>query len=340
MKKENKLMPLVQSFFQEYLVTHRGLSQNTVMAYRDALKLFFTFESSRQNKPAIKLVLEDLNPEAILAFLDQIENKRNNSIVTRNLRLAALKTFSLYLSGKDTLRVSEYQKIISLPIKRAPRKVVNYLEVEEVKLIFQKIDRKKSNGERDYVLLQLLYNTGARVQEVCDLKVKSIIFGHVAVVTIVGKGKKTRHVPIWPETAKLLQNYLKITQLIDRPNENIFMNSHGEPLGRFGVRYIIKQRCIAAESGCLSLKKKTIGPHTFRHTIAMHFLQAGIDLSIIKSWLGHVNLATTHAYVEIDMEMKRKALAVCSPVNGSPSLKKFLDTNKDILTWLDSLSSI
>ena len=339
MKQKNKLMPLVQSFFQEYLITHRGLSQNTIMAYRDTLKLFFACESSRQNKPAVKLVLEDLNPEAILAFLNQIENKRNNSIVTRNLRLAALKTFSLYLSTKDTLRINEYQKIIALPLKRAPRKVIDYLEVNEVKLILDSIDRKESNGERDYILLKLLYNTGARVQEICDLKIKSITFGHIPVVTIVGKGKKTRHVPIWPETAKLLHNYLKITHLEEQPNANLFMNLRGEPLGRFGIRYIIKQRCLAVENCCPSLKNKIIGPHTFRHTIAMHFLQAGIDLSIIKSWLGHVNLATTHAYVEADMEMKRKALATCSSISGSSSLKKLLDKNKDILTWLDSLSN-
>ncbi len=336
MKNVNKLMQLVQSFFQEYLIAHRSLSQNTVIAYRDALKLFFAFESSRQNKSAIKLNLEDFNVETILTFLDQIESKRNNSAVTRNLRLAALKAFALYLSTKDTLRIGEYQKILALPIKRASHKVIDYLEVDEVQLILKCIDRKEINGERDYVLLKLLYNTGARVQELCDLKVKSITFGHIPVVTIIGKGNKTRHVPIWSETAKLLENYLKITQLAEQSNANLFMNLHGEPLGRFGIRYIIKQRCLAAENICPSLKKKNIGPHTFRHTIAMHFLQAGVDLTIVKSWLGHVNLATTHAYVEIDMEMKRKALAVCSPKSESSSLKKLFDKNKDVLTWLDS----
>ncbi len=339
MKQENKLMPLVQSFFHEYLVAHRGLSQNTIAAYRDALKLFFAFESSRQNKPALKLTLEDLNAETVLAFLNQIESKRHNSIVTRNSRLAALRTFCLYLSTKDTLRIGEYQKIIALPIKRAPRKVMNYLTIDEINSILEAIDQKEFTGQRDYVLLKLLYNTGARVQEICDLKVNSITFGHVPIVTIIGKGNKTRHVPIWPETAKLLQNYLKITQLSGQPNASLFMNLQGTPLGRFGVRYIIKQRCLAAQEQCPSLKNKPIGPHTFRHTIAMHFLQAGIDLSIIKSWLGHVNLATTHAYIEIDMEMKRKALTVCSPVGKSPPLKKLLDKNKDVLTWLGSLSA-
>jgi site-specific recombinase XerD len=132
---------------------------------------------------------------------------------------------------------------------------------------------------------------------------------------------------------------LKITQLSEQQNSSLFINLQGTPLGRFGVRYIIKQRCLAAQEHCPSLKDKLIGPHTFRHTIAMHFLQAGIDLSIIKSWLGHVNLATTHAYVEIDMEMKRKALTACFPLSKSPSLKKLLDKNKDVLTWLGSLSA-
>ena len=339
MKKVNKLMPLIQSFFQKYLMLDRGLSQNTIVAYRDALKLFFDCESSRQNKSAIKLTLEDLNAESVLAFLNQIEGKRKNSIVTRNLRLAALKTFSLYLSTKDILRINEYQKIIALPQKRAPRKVVDYLEINEVKSILENIDRTKISGQRDYVLLKLLYNTGARVQEICDLKVSSITFAHVPVVTIIGKGKKTRHVPIWAETAKLLQNYLKITQLSKKPGANLFANLKGESIGRHGVRYIIKQRCCVAGKFCQSLTKKTIGPHTFRHTTAMHFLQAGVDLSIIKSWLGHVNLATTHAYIEIDMEMKRKALATCSSISTSSSLKKLIDKNKNIIIWLDSISN-
>jgi site-specific recombinase XerD len=338
MKIKNKLMTSIQSFFQEYLVVHRGLSQNTIMAYRDTLKLFFSFESAHQNKSAIKLVLEDLNAESVLAFLNDCEIKRKNSIVTRNLRLAALKTFSLYMSTKDIVRIGEYQKIMALPLKRSPRKVIDYLEVNEVQLILESIDRTKFSGQRDYVLLKLLYNTGARVQEICDLKVNSITFGHVPVVTIVGKGKKIRQVPIWPETAKLLQNYLKVTQLLKKPDATLFMNLHGESLGRHGVRYIIKQRCSATENFCLSLKKKTIGPHTFRHTTAMHFLQAGVGLSIIKSWLGHVNLETTHAYIEIDMKMKRKALEACSSVSKSSSLKRLLDKNKDVLTWLDSIS--
>lgn len=337
MKQENNLMQLVQSFFQEYLTVHRGLSNNTVMAYRDALKLFFLHESTRQNKHIAKMSLDDVNAEAVLMFLSKIESERNNSIITRNLRLAALRTFCLFLTTKDTLRVGEYQRIIAIPIKRSPHKVIGYLEVNEMQSILKSINCDNAAGQRDYVLLNLLYNTGARVQEICDLKVKSIAFGKMPVVTITGKGNKTRHVPIWPDTAKLLQDYLKANQLYEQPDVNIFMNLQGQSLTRFGVRYIIKQRCHSAESSCPTLKIKKIGPHTFRHTIAMHFLQAGIDLSIIKNWLGHVNLATTNAYVEIDMNMKRKALNSCIPAGEAKSLKNLLDKNKDVLAWLESL---
>jgi len=337
MKKVNTLMMLVQGFFQNYLVVDRGLSQNTVMAYRDTLKLFFAFECSRQKKSITKLVLDDVNADAILLFLNQLESKRNNSIVTRNLRLAALKTFSLFLTTKDVERSGEYQRIMALPLKKAPHKAIDYLEVSEIKSIIDGFNFENRNDQRDQVLLNLLYNTGARVQEICDLTVNSITFGRLPVVTLVGKGNKTRMVPIWQDTANLLMSYLRKNQILDQPEASIFLNACGQPLGRFGVRYIIKKRVKLAAENCPGLKSKSIGPHTFRHTIAMHLLQAGVDLSIIRSWLGHVNLQTTHAYVEIDMEMKRKVLNAYSPSGKSNSLKGVLDKNKDVLAWLNSI---
>ena len=337
MKKANTLMMLVQGFFQNYLVVDRGLSQNTVMAYRDTLKLFFAFECSRQKKSITKLVLDDVNADAVLLFLNQLESKRNNSIVTRNLRLASLKTFSLFLTTKDVLRAGEYQRIMALPLKKAPHKVIEYLEVDEITAIIGDFNHENRNGQRDHVLLNLLYNTGARVQEICDLTVSSITFGKLPVVTLVGKGNKTRMVPIWQDTAKLLTDYLRENRLLDQPDAKLFLNACGQPLGRFGVRYIIKKRVELVSKKHPDLKTKSIGPHTFRHSIATHLLQAGVDLSIIRSWLGHVNLQTTHAYVEIDMEMKRKVLNAYSPSCESKSLNSVLNKNKDVLAWLESI---
>jgi site-specific recombinase XerD len=335
--KSSKLMICVQAFFQEYLIEQRGLSQNTVLAYRDTLKLFFAFESARQRKPVAHLRLDDLNVNSVLLFLNQIESVRKNSILTRNSRLAALRTLSRFLTIKDLLRAGEYQRIIALPLKKAPRKVIDYLEIGEINAIKNAVDLGLRGGQRDYALLNLLYNTGARVQEICDLTVGAITFGSLPVVTLVGKGRKARQVPIWPETAEILISHLRNHELLDTPSANLFVNANGQPLGRFGIRYIIQKWSQKAASKWPSLRKKTIGPHTYRHSLAMHLLQAGVDLSIIKSWLGHVNLATTHAYVEIDMNMKRDVLDAYSPVGGSKSIAGLLSRNKDILSWLESI---
>lgn len=340
MKQRNPLMLYVQSFFQEYLNVHRGLSPNTILAYRDAIKLYLGFVASTRGGKVVRLTLEYLTSEVTLLFLKQIEDVRKNSAITRNLRLAALRTFFLYLSSQDPLRIEEYRRIIAIPLKRAPRRLMGYLESAEVQAILKSISRTQAAGERDYVLLNLLYNTGARVQEICDLRVESIHLGTSGVATITGKGTKTRHVPLWPETTKLLSDYLVATGLIKQPQSKIFLNARGEPLSRFGIRHIIQNRIRKVSTSCPSLAKKKVGPHTFRHTTAMHLLQAGVDLSVIKSWLGHVSLSTTHAYVEIDLEMKRKALATCKPL-GKPrqELQQLLEQNRNVIQWLESLGT-
>jgi site-specific recombinase XerD len=338
MKTTNRLLHYVQDFFQDYLNNHRGLSSNTILAYRDALKLFLSFVAGREKKPATRLVMEDLRPDAVLAFLKEIEKVRKNSIVTRNLRLAALKTFFTYMVTQDTMRVGQYQQILAIPLKQASKPLIGYLEVQEVKAILNMIDRISRYGERDYVLLNLLYNTGARVQEVCDLSVSAVRLNHPAFVTITGKGRKTRQVPLWPETASLLKSYLANQSVLDKPEAKLFLNARGEAIGRFGIRHIIRKRIADASSKCPSLITKKIGPHTFRHTTAMHLLQAGVDLTLIKSWLGHVDLSTTHGYLEIDLEMKRKALSACSPVGKPNALRELMKQNKDVINWLDSIS--
>jgi len=331
------LLQYVQHFFQNYLSQDRGLSPNTILAYRDALKLFLTFVATFKSKSVSKLVLEDLDASAVLAFLKDIEHARKNGAVTRNLRLAALKTFFSFLITKDTLRVGQYQRIISIPLKRAPKPLMGYLEVNEVKTILNTIDRKSVSGQRDYVLLKFLYNTGARVQEACDISVGAFQLKEPSWVMITGKGCKKRQVPLWPETAALLKTYITNQTLFDKPEAKLFVNSQGKPITRFGIRHIIQRRIVRAIPQCPSLAARKIGPHTFRHATAMHLLQAGVDLTVIKSWLGHVNLATTHAYVEIDLEMKRKALSMCRPVEESKALQQLIKNNHDVISCLQSI---
>lgn len=331
------LMHYVQGFFQDYLKAHRGLSSNTILAYRDAIKLFLAFLSRHTRSRTTKLSLDDLSAENALAFLSDIEKTRQCSAVTRNLRLSALRTFFGYLITQDTLRTGQYQKVVSIPVKQSSHRIVEYLEVMEVKAVMDCIDRNGATGRRDYALLNFLYNTGARVQEACDLCIEHVHLGSPPLVIITGKGRKTRQVPLWAETATLLKSYIAERGLSNSSLNNVFLNARGYPLTRFGVRHIIRSRITAAVKHCPTLAKKKVGPHTFRHTTAMHLLQSGVDLTVIKNWLGHVNLETTHAYVEIDLEMKRKALSSCAPVCKMDELTHLIKQNNDIICWLESL---
>jgi integrase/recombinase XerD len=327
----------VQKFFQDYLKAHRGLSNNTIWGYRDTIKLFLAFLSKHTRSHISKLSLDDLSAENALAFLNDVEKTRHCSIATRNLRLSALRTFFEYLVTQDTLHTGQYQRVISIPFKQSSHRMMGYLEINEVKAVIECIDRKEASGRRDYALLNFLYNTGARVQEACDLRIEDIYFEPLPLVTITGKGRKTRQVPLWSETATLLKSYIAERRPSMTPLNNVFLNARGQSLTRFGVHHIIRSRIAAAAEHCHSLTKKKVGPHTFRHTTAMHLLQSGVDLTIIKNWLGHVSLDTTHAYVEIDLEMKRKALSSCAPMSNIENLQTLVKQNNDIIGWLESL---
>jgi integrase/recombinase XerD len=336
-KKANELLHYVQAFFQSHLAAKRGVSPNTVLAYRDAIKLFLSFAARQAGKRPVLVRLEDLQPETVLAFLDEIETARGNKVVTRNLRLSALRTFFGYLAAQDTLRAGQYQKIVAIPLKRTSHPLIGYLEVAEMNAVLEAIDRSRGRGQRDYALLSFMYNTGARVQETSDMTVGALRLVPTLIATITGKGGKTRQVPLWPQTAELLREHLSERKVIHDPGAPLFVNAHGQPLTRFGIHHILRTRVRAAHERCPSLRARRVSPHTLRHTTAMHLLQSGVDLTVIKSWLGHVNLATTHGYVEIDLEMKRKALAACSPPDTAPTLQRLIDQNQDVISWLESL---
>ncbi len=331
MKESKELLTYVQRFFQEHLRAHRGMSPNTVFAYRDAMKLFILFLARHMGRDPRRLSLDHVHADAVLAFLEDIET-RGNSVATRNLRLSALRTFFSYLAVQDPLRAGQCQRVVAIPLKQWPRPLIGYLEVEEVKAILESINRTSALGKRDYALISVLYNTGARVQEICDLQTEDV-WQSPPLVVLTGKGRRTRQVPLWPQTASLLAKYMKGRN----PREKVFLNARGASLTRLGVYHIIKTRAKAAAGACPSLAKKKISPHMFRHTTAMHLLQSGVELNVIKSWLGHVHVATTHAYIEIDLEMKRRALGQCTPVDDGAKLSDLIHKNDDVISWLDSL---
>ena len=328
----------VQRFFQEYLAAQKGLSPNTILSYRDALKLFLRFVSDRLKKPVDKLTLEDFDEKLVLAFLRDLEKSRGNSPQTRNNRLQALRCFFRYVGGQEPLLLGPCQRICAIPTKRTEHKTLGYLDDKEMTAILESVDQSSRHGLRDYALLIFFYNTGGRVQEVADLERPHLRLETPYQVKLTGKGNKERVCPLWPETVTALQNYLDHRDPDASEVTSVFINANGKPITRFGIRYIVRQYAAKAGKACSSLNSKKVSPHTLRHTTAMHLLESGNEISVVKAWLGHADINTTHAYVEISMKMKRQALEVCqapkvNTVKGRPIWHK-----PSVLQWLDQLS--
>lgn len=338
MNVTHPLARLVQGFFQEYMAAQKGLSPNTILSYRDALKLFLCFASRRVEKPVDKLVLEDFDEKLALDFLDDLEASRGNCTAVRNNRLAALRTFFRYVAGQEPLALARCQRICAIPTKRTEHKAIEYLENKEMSAVFASVDRNSRKGLRDYALLLSLYNTGARVQEIVDLKIPDLRLQTPFQVKLAGKGKKERLCPLWPESVAALENYLSLWHPDASEDSPVFVNASGRRITRFGIRYLVRKYAAQAAQVCPSVKSKKVSPHTLRHTTGVHLLQSGNDISVVKDWLGHADVNTTHGYVEIDMNMKRKALEACEPpqvktAKGRPKWMK-----PSILQWLDQLS--
>lgn len=335
MSPRNQLTKHVQTFFQSYLPTERGLSRHTIRSYRDTLKLFLGFLSQRRKRKIEGVSLDDLTAANVLSFLNSIEKHRENSIRTRNQRLAVLKTFFSYLLTQDVSRANQYERVSHLTMKRMPYRPVEYLTEDEMQALLDSINRDSMQGIRDHAILLMLYNTGARVQELCDLRLRDLRFEKPHLAILTGKGQKTRQVPLWAGTVQAVLDYLN-TDDPRAPEDFLFRGKRDEPLSRFGIRYLVQAQVKRAAAGCKTLAEKRVGPHTLRHTTAMHLLQSGVDIAVIKAWLGHVDLNTTHGYVEIDMKMKEQALNKA----GKPfanSIRAMLHQEKNVLKWLESL---
>jgi site-specific recombinase XerD len=328
----------IHSFFETYLTAERGLSSHTVIAYRDAMKLFLAFGARQSKKTCVELTVEDLTAQTVRAFLEHLEKERQNGVRTRNARLAVLHAFYRYLASLEPSLMQHCHAVLGIRFKRHAEPVLEYLEQEEVMQIFRRIHLESRDARRDDALLRMLYNTGARAQEVVGLDVNSIRFSRPYLARIKGKGSKDRTCPLWLETVKALKVYLTERGIGLTESRPLFVNARGQRLSRFGLRYVVTQRVAAAAQSCPSLLTRKVGPHTFRHTTAMHLLQKGSDLNMIRSWLGHSSIETTHRYVEIDLDMKRRTLRSCErllPVSNH----KGSGWNRDqgILNWLASL---
>jgi site-specific recombinase XerD len=311
------------------------LATNTIFAYRDALRLLLCYAANRLKKPIDKLLIEDLDEPLVLAFLDHLETERRCTSRTRNVRLAAIRAFFDFTAHADPVLLAQAQVVRTIPLKRTPYPTVDYLEENEMQALLNAIPTGSRMGIRDKAMLLLLYNTGARVSEIAHLTLPNVRLEGVPQVTLLGKGSKTRICPLWLETVQYLRVYISQRHPKDPRNQQLLLDANSHPISRFGIRHVIHKYAVAAALACPSIATKTITPHTIRHTTAMHLLRAGNDVNMVSYWLGHANINTTHLYVEIDMEMKRKIIEKA----GAPTVAKARPWQKpDVLEWLNRLS--
>ncbi len=331
----HSLAPIMKRFFSHYLPVQKGLSINTLSTYRDAIKLLLCFSADILKKPADKLTIEDITESIILKFLDHLETKRNCIARTRNGRLAAIRSLFAFISREEPVLLVQCQQIRAIPLKRTEHKQVEYLEEKELQVVLNGIDINSRTGIRDRALFLLLYNTGARVSEIVHLELDDMRLDGAAQVNLLGKGKKHRSCPLWPETVAAIQAYLTNRTPKEVETQSVFLNANGVSITRFGIRHITRKYGIKAQVKCPSIKRKPVNPHTIRHTTAMHLLHSGNDINMISYWLGHADINTTHMYIEIDMDMKRKMLEK----SDAPKVNKKAPWQKPkILDWLDKLT--
>ena len=312
---------LLQRYFADYLTRQRAASPRTIVAYRDTFRLLLLFTERQIAKPPTAVKLTDLDAALVLAFLDYLEVDRGNGSRSRNARLAAIRSFLQYAARQDLSALPVIQQTLAIPMKRCDKPLLGFLAREEMQAILDAPDTTNWTGKRDQALFTVLYNTAARVSEAIGLRVGDIILESSPCVHIHGKGRKQRAIPLWRSTAALLRAWKR--QLGSVPNTApMFPNRDGAAMTRSNVTQRLALHVKAAAERNPQLLRRTVSPHTIRHTTAMHLLQSGIDIAVIALWLGHESTTTTHTYIEADLSMKERALERLQPPNtGIPRFR-------------------
>lgn len=333
----HSLHEMIYSFFRKYLADQKGVSQNTIISYSTCVKLLLNFACSHLQKSIEHLDIEDIDAQLVLDFLDYLEGQRENLPQTRNNRLAAIKSFFRFLALQEPELTAVCVRICSISSKKTSTKVPDSLDEHEIKAFLNAPDLNNLLGIRDRALLLLLYNTGARAQEVVNLCPSDLRLESPEQVRILGKGNKERLIPIWPETVTALKQYIEVREGDVDNKQTLFLNQKKLPLTRFGLVHLIRKYLKQAQLVCPSLNHKKISPHSFRHTCALHLLTSGVNLSVIRDWLGHVDINTTHHYLHITMDLKLKALSDYTPPSFSDEThEKWKDPH--LLAFLEGLS--
>jgi len=328
----NNFPKLLQQFFLERLMEQRNVSPQTVAAYRDSFRLLLQFAQDHLGKTPERLALIDLDAPLILDFLNHLEGERHNSVRTRNVRFAAIRSFLHFAAHKDPTALPVIQRVMAIPMKRFDKPMLGFLSRTEMQAVLDAPDTATWCGQRDRVMFATLYNTGGRVSEITGMRVADVALEGSAAVRIRGKGRKERSVPLWRTTAAEIRRWLP--HIDSSPDRPLFPSRSGTQLTRPAVMTRLQLAVQSAASACPQLAKRRVSPHSIRHSTAMHMLQGGVDITVIALWLGHESPTTTHMYVEADLAMKERALNAVQP----PRLKqKRYQPTDSVLHFLQTL---
>lgn len=333
MSATGDLPALIERWFTDRLMRHRGASANTIASYRDTFRLLFAFAQERLRRSPSKLNLADLDAPFICAFLENLEAHRSAAARTRNLRLTAIRSFFRYASYEAPAYSAHIQRVLAIPTKRCDKRQLHFLTRTEIDAILSCPDQSTWIGRRDYTLLLLAVQTGLRLSELVGLDHNAVTLGCGAHVRCIGKGRKERCTPLTKTAQHTLGAWLKEPRR--RVAIALFPNIHGGRLSTDGVQSLLNKYVAQAHSSCVSLRSKRISPHVLRHTAAMELLQAGVDCSVIALWLGHESIETTQTYLHAHIELKEAALAKLKPYERERA-KRFRPTDH-LLEFLNAL---
>jgi len=335
MPNTDLLSPWVRRFLLEYLVIERNLARNTQTSYRDALQQFLPFIARTAHRQIERLRVEDVSSARTRAFLQDLEKSRGCGIATRNQRLAAIHSLARFIGLYSPEHLEWCGQIQAIGSRKVARPLIGYLEKDELDTLLKAPDHGTPQGRRDYAVLLFLYNTGARADEVAQVRIGDLELGAVSSrdsssVLLHGKGNKPRRCPLWPRTVDELRPLIGQRAT----SQHVFLNRRGQSLTRFGIHALVERHAARVATKLPSVAKKRVSPHTIRHTTATHLLRSGVDINTIRAWLGHVCLSTTNVYAEVDLEMKAKALGTCEIKDGKrkkpwrkkPAIMEFLRT--------------
>lgn len=334
---KNKLPQYLNDYFNNYLSMQKNLSTYTISSYKDVFNAYFKFCTEEKHIKITSITLDTFTYENIMDFIKYLETAKNNCISTRNHRLQCICSFLRFVYPDEVSRALQFQKIFDIPPKKDVEKPMEYMTVEVLKLLLQQPNIETKDGRRDLAILATLYDTGARVSELTNLKVRDIRFDlDTTTIRLFGKGRKVRYVPIIGNTADILRTYIHENNLYGEYDKFLFVSKLGKPLTKAGIKYIIeKYRKIAEQKS--PVIPKNIYPHMFRHSKAMHLLESSVNFVYIRDFLGHCNVETTEIYAKISVEQKRKVLSSAYQDNTPSYEENSWTRDKDLLEYLMKL---